>query len=104
MCGPAKNIHTLVCTGVLLLCCIEYRSYVMKTLAGVPTMARKPTKKPSQAWASGKPLAAQLRGSAEWKEWLDELAKTNRQSVAGVIDTALARLAREVGFREPPER
>ncbi len=52
----------------------------------------------------GQDMAAQVRGTPEWKEWVEELAKANRQSVSGVIDTALARLAKEIGFREPPER
>ncbi len=51
-----------------------------------------------------KPVAAQVRGSARWKAWVEGLAKAHRQSVAGVIDTALARLAREIGYREPPPR
>jgi len=72
---------------------------------GVAAMAKKKAPKPkSEPWGESKPLAAQLRGSEEWKAWLEEFARTNRWSVAVVIDTALARLARELGFREPPER
>jgi hypothetical protein len=74
---------------------------------GAATMAKPKKTAPkskSQPWGESKPLAAQLRGSPAWKEWLEDLAQHNRQSVAGVIDTALARLARELGFREPPER
>ena len=51
-----------------------------------------------------KPIAAHLRGSEQWKAWLEEFARVNRMSVAGLIDTALTRLAKELRFREPPER
>jgi|GEM_PF-5506270 len=72
---------------------------------GVADMAKKKAPKPkSQPWGESKPLAAQLRGSEEWKAWLEEFARVNRWSVAGAIDTALTRLAKELGFREPPER
>lgn len=72
---------------------------------GVAEMAKKKTAKPKGGpWGESKPLAAQLRGSEEWKKWLEEFAKANRWSVAGAIDTALTRLAKDLGFREPPER
>jgi hypothetical protein len=64
-------------------------------------MAKKKAPKPkSEPWGESKPLAAQLRGSAEWKAWLEEFARSNRLSVAGVIDMALTRLAKDLGFRE----
>jgi hypothetical protein len=68
-------------------------------------MARKkPKAAAAQAWGPGKPLVAQIRGSAVWKEWVERLAKENRQSVAGMIDLALAHYARAHGFSEPPDR
>ncbi len=68
-------------------------------------MAR-PKKKPDHPSKFGprQPQAVNLRGSNAWKEWLEELAKANRQSISGVIDTALATFARQIGFREPPQR
>jgi hypothetical protein len=75
--------------------------------SGAATMAKPKKTAPKskgQPWGKSQPLAAQLRGSPEWKEWLEAFASANRLSVAGVIDMALARLARELGFREPPER
>jgi hypothetical protein len=72
---------------------------------GVAEMAKKKAPRPkSQPWGESKPLAAQLRGSEEWKKWLEDFARSNRMSVAGIIDTALTRLAKDLGFREPPER
>jgi hypothetical protein len=65
-------------------------------------VAKKATRDPD-TWEV-KPVAAQVPGSIQWKAWVEGLAKAQRQSVAGVIDTALARLAREIGYREPPPR
>jgi hypothetical protein len=66
-------------------------------------MAEKRATRDPDTWEV-KPIAAQLRGSAQWKAWVEGLARAQRQSVAGVIDTALARLAREIDYREPPPR
>ena len=60
-------------------------------------------KKPNNApeFAPGQPLAIRLRASAEWKQRVEDLAVP---TVSGLVDVALARLANEIGFREPPER
>jgi hypothetical protein len=50
------------------------------------------------------PVVFTIRGSAEWKAWVERLSDRNRQSVSGLIDTALAKFAREIGFEDPPER
>ncbi len=74
---------------------------------GADDLARKKTERRASrdpdTWKI-KPIAATIRGSAEWKGWLEGLAKAHRQSVAGLIDTALARLAKEIGYKDPPER
>jgi hypothetical protein len=62
------------------------------------------SKKKPKEFGSGQPPAIQVRGSAEWKQWVEELAKFLRQPVSGLVDTSLARTARESGFREPPKR
>lgn len=66
-------------------------------------MGKKKTEPAPDSWTV-KPIVAQVRGSVRWKEWVESLAKANRQSVATLIDMSLARFARETGFREPPER
>lgn len=75
---------------------------------GVAPLARKTTPKPPPEPAPGvrpkQPFAVQVRGRPEWKAWVKELARANRQDVAGVVDSALARMAKEMGFRDPPER
>jgi hypothetical protein len=70
-------------------------------------MARAKKKKPArirEPWSDVKPIALQVRGSAEWKAWVGKLADTNRQSVAGMVDQALAYWAQKTGFTSPPER
>jgi hypothetical protein len=61
-------------------------------------------KKGVPGFKKGEDMAAQVRGTREWKGWLEDLAETNRLSVSGLIDMVLARFARETGFREPPKR
>jgi hypothetical protein len=50
-------------------------------------------------------IAVTLKGSPEWKEWLEELAVHCRLDVAKVIDAALVDYAKAKGFaREAPRR
>lgn len=69
----------------------------------VQPMAKSKTKPkdPRDDWER-KPLVLQVRGSPEWKAWLDRAAKFSRMSVSVFIDQAAARAAREAGFDEPP--
>jgi hypothetical protein len=50
------------------------------------------------------PNAITIRGSAEWKDWLEQFATKLRSKPTSVIDRALAKLAEQEGFAEPPER
>jgi hypothetical protein len=46
-----------------------------------------------------------FRSSGRYAEWVERLAAHNRSTVAGLMDQALAKFAREIGFTEaPPER
>jgi hypothetical protein len=46
-----------------------------------------------------------IKGNPEWKLWLDRLASFDRSSTVQLIDRAIARYAKEIGFKEePPER
>jgi hypothetical protein len=70
-----------------------------KTTRGTP----KPTPG-TEEWKK-KPLIVNLRGSEEFKEWIQGLAAFDRQSVSGVVERALVRYGRAIGFKtEPPER
>ena len=72
---------------------------------GTATMAKKKTtrKKPAQGGAST--IAVTLRGSPEWKAWVEALARHTRLDVSKMIDRALIDFANKEGFdREAPER
>jgi hypothetical protein len=45
-----------------------------------------------------------IRGRPTWKKWLDDFAAKMRTKPTALIDLALAKLAQEEGFREPPPR
>lgn len=45
-----------------------------------------------------------FRVSAPYSEWVDRMAAHNRTTIAGLLDQALARYAKETGFEAPPER
>ena len=78
-------------------------------MVGVGTVAKKkPTPKAEssgpETW-NKKPLIVNLRGSEEFKAWLQELASYDRQSVSGLVERALVHYGRAVGFDKPaPER
>jgi hypothetical protein len=60
-------------------------------------------KKTSKAMLPDRTIA--FRVSGEYGVWVDQLASHNRSTVAGLLDQALARFAKEIGFEErPPER
>lgn len=55
--------------------------------------------------AEPRPIALTIRGRDEWKEWVKRLADADRSSLNELVDRALARYAREIGFKDmPPER
>ncbi len=75
----------------------------MPTLTKVDRrMARKKKPADSVKESASKPLAIQMRGSSEWKQWLEELAEFDRSTVADVVDRAIAAHARAIGFPKPP--
>ena len=69
-------------------------------------MAKKRTAKPTAVAANkgAQPNAITIRGSAEWKEWLDQIAAKLRTKPTQLIDALLAEKAAQIGFREPPPR
>jgi hypothetical protein len=68
---------------------------------GAGTVARPKTGK-RKPEPSGRNVA--FRCSGPYIAWLDGFAKSNRTTVAGVIDRALAELAKAQGYEQPPER
>jgi hypothetical protein len=71
--------------------------------AGVATVAKKTAKKSGND--KNKPIIATMRGSLEFKAFLEMAAKKDRLSVADFLERAAVRYARELGIQEePPER
>ena len=73
---------------------------------GEPTPAPElHTRRRKSKDAEPRPIALSIRGRLEWKEWVARLAEADRTSLNELVDRALARYGREVGFKEaPPER
>ena len=75
-------------------------------------VAKRPSSKPTAKRASSslhqpvptQPNAISIRGSAEWKEWLEAFAAKMRSKPTAIIDLGLAKLAAQEGFPEPPPR
>ncbi len=77
------------------------------------TMAKKKTTAPkAKARAKGRPpepaprrTVLTIKGTDEWRGWLEELSRFLRTPTSTIVDHALVRYAKEVGFeREAPER
>jgi hypothetical protein len=68
-------------------------------------MARKSAAGPAgkPGWST-QPNAITIRGSAEWKGWLEDFAAKLRSRPTAVIDLAPAKLAEQERFTEPPPR
>lgn len=50
-------------------------------------------------------VAVTLKGSEEWKDWVERASKHCRLTVSGFLDAAAAEYAKMRGFtEEPPER
>jgi hypothetical protein len=45
-----------------------------------------------------------LRGTLEYKAWMDGLAKANHSPLTTAIEQALALLAERIGYTKPPTR
>lgn len=43
-----------------------------------------------------------IRGTPEWREWLDRASRHCRMSASTLVDLAVAKFVREQGFSEPP--
>jgi hypothetical protein len=72
---------------------------------GTLAVAKKKLAKPAAGKAKASTIAVTLRGSPEWKAWVEALAKHTRLDVAKVIDRALIDFAAKEGFEQAaPER
>jgi hypothetical protein len=49
-----------------------------------------------------KPIVFQMRGSPEYKAWLEDVARFDGLPVASLFARSLVRYAKSIGFTEPP--
>lgn len=68
---------------------------------GTLGVAKKKSDPTPQKWQS-KPIILQMRGTPEFKEWLEHLAAHDRVSLADLAERAIVRYAKHVEFTEPP--
>lgn len=68
---------------------------------GIVSMAKK-----SKPLRKGPPeIAVTIRGSEEWKTWIEELAEFCRTDVAKLFDAAVIEYAKDRGFsKDAPKR
>ncbi len=67
---------------------------------GTLVMARGSEGKPSRPAPSG----ITIRGSAEWRAWVDRGAEFCRTDTSKLIDAALIEYLKARGFTEPPPK
>ena len=61
----------------------------------------RPSRRPA-ATTMPPPIAMTIRGSLEWREWVERLAKHCRTDIAKLVDASLILYSKEHGFTEPP--
>ena len=67
-------------------------------------MAKKKSP-PKSKEPARKPLIAQIRGSEEFRDWLQAAADSDGRSVSGFIDRAVRAYAEQIGVKKPaPKR
>lgn len=70
------------------------------------TMAKKRVVKKAPAPEPGpRRTVLTIKGTEEWREWLEGLSKHLRTPTSTIVDHALVRYAKEMGYQaEAPER
>ncbi len=71
-------------------------------------MAKKKTPEPAPAGATSpgpRRTVLTIKGTEEWRVWLEQLGEHLRTPTSTIVDHALVRYAKEVGFgKEAPKR
>jgi hypothetical protein len=72
----------------------------------VGRMTERTPKKPGRPKGDGpvRETVVALKGSVEWKAWLDEFADHCRLGLADTIEQSLLDYSKQRGFRAPPKR
>ena len=66
--------------------------------------ARKPVATPEPDPSNRKPMIVQVRGSEEYKAWAEGLAEKEGFNLSMLVDRCFRKLAKEVGYPDPPKR
>lgn len=69
-----------------------------------PPPTPEPTPEPPPKENARKPVILQMRGSDEWKAWVEELAQHEGQTLTALFERGIRELAERSGFRRPPVR
>jgi hypothetical protein len=77
---------------------------VMSTALDLDVPKKAKRSAPKSAPVDRKAMAIQIRGSDEWKAWAEELAESERDTLAKLVDRLFTKFAAEKGFRPPPKR
>jgi hypothetical protein len=51
-----------------------------------------------------KPLVVQIRGSLEWKAWVEDIARREGDTVAKLFERTVRKFAKDSGYPDPPMR
>lgn len=63
-----------------------------------------PAPEPEPKAAGQKPMIVQVRGSAEYKTWVEGIADKEDDTLAKLVDRALREFAKARGYPDPPKR
>jgi hypothetical protein len=74
----------------------------MEPVAAFVVAKKKPKPGPGDdsPGADRKPMIVQVRGSAEFKDWAERLARFDNLPLATLVDRALRRYAKDIGFKD----
>lgn len=71
---------------------------------GAAVMAKKKRAKPKAPPAEERVAVVVLKGSPEYRDWLNGISQDSLIPVASIVRDALAKWANQRGYSEPPER
>lgn len=70
----------------------------------VPKKPSKAASKPEPDDKRRKPMVVQMRGSDEWKAWVESIADKEGDAVAKLFERAVRKFAKDSGYPDPPRR
>jgi hypothetical protein len=63
-----------------------------------------PDPEPEPEEKSRKPMVVQIRGSAEWKAWVEDCARREGDTIAKFFERTARKYAKDAGYPDPPMR